>query len=87
VEGIKGCHSCCSAGLANGNGKTASKEVAIKLDTQLSFQAPLPEEWRMWCGASFLIKKSCIVFDEERANLNAAITLDWNCPPGMYFRY
>jgi hypothetical protein len=30
--------------LANENGKTASKEEAKKLDTQLFFQAPLPEE-------------------------------------------
>jgi len=31
-------------GAANGNGKTALKERAKKLDTQLSFQPPLPEE-------------------------------------------
>jgi hypothetical protein len=33
----KGCHSCCRTALANENGKTASKEGAKKLDTQLSF--------------------------------------------------
>ncbi|MEO6705274.1 MAG: hypothetical protein ABIN04_05425 [Ginsengibacter sp.] len=33
----KGCHSCCSIALAKENGKTASKEEAKKLDTQLSF--------------------------------------------------
>ncbi|MDE3183183.1 MAG: hypothetical protein KGM16_07175 [Bacteroidota bacterium] len=40
--------------LANENGKTALKEGAKKLDTQLSFQAHLPEEWRMGCECLFI---------------------------------
>jgi hypothetical protein len=57
-------------------GRLHRKEAAKKVDTQLSFQAPLPEEWRMWC-VCLSLKYSYIVFGEERGNLNTSITFNF----------
>jgi hypothetical protein len=66
VQKQEGCHSCWGIRLANGNGKTASKEGAEKLDTNYLFKHLFRKNGG--CGEMCLfIKISCIVFGEEGA--------------------
>jgi len=61
-------------------------KTSLKLNTQLSFQALLPEEWRVWCVCLYF-NTSRIVFGEERANLNTAVTLICSSSSGIHFRF